>query len=279
MTDPRFRSDLYQGTAEWYDAYRPPYPAELIDNLTAHIGADGTGRLLDLACGTGQIAFALGDCFAEIWAADQEPGMIAMVKRKAAGATARFRFLIGPAEELDVPAAAFDLVAIGNAFHRLPRDIVAANVRRWLRPGGYLALLWGGSPWDGDAPWQQTLQVVMQRWQRRNGVDERIPPGYDAARRARPDLELLTAAGFETEASFRATVGRAWTPDEIAGYLASTSVLSRTALGNDADDFDAELREALRSCARDGPLWQNLTFSCELLLSARVSGRRERPPA
>lgn len=264
MADPRFRADLYDGTAEWYDAYRPPYPPELIDDLVARIGADGTGRLLDIACGTGQVPFAVRGCFAEIWAADQEPGMIAVAAGKAADDAARFRFITGTAEELEAPSGVFDLVTIGNAFHRLRRDVVAANVRRWLRPGGYLALLWGGSPWNGGAPWQQTLQVVMHRWQHRSGADERIPAGYDEARRAHPDLDILAAAGFAIIATFQATVSRAWTADEIAGYLRSTSVLSSAALGHEADDFDADLRNALRSCQRDELYLQDLTFSCEL---------------
>jgi SAM-dependent methyltransferase len=264
MTDPPFRTDLFRGTAKWYDAYRPPYPPELIESLTTRIGADGTGRALDLACGTGQVAFALRGRFAEVWAADQEPDMIAVASRKAAG-DGGFMFRIGAAEELDLPPGAFDLVTIGNAFHRLPRDLVAANVRRWLRPGGHLALLWGGSPNVGGAPWQQTLDVVMRRWMYRNGAEERLPAGYDAARRARPDLELLAAHGFEMVASFQAAVGHTWTIDEIAGNMASTSVLSRAALGDEADDFDADLREALRYCQQDGALWQDMTFTCELV--------------
>jgi SAM-dependent methyltransferase len=264
VTEPRFRADLFRGTAEWYDAYRPPYPRELIDDLAARIGADGSGRMLDVACGTGQVAFALRESFAEIWAIDQEPEMIAVAARKAAG-HGGFIFRIGAAEELDLPPGAFDLITIGNAFHRLPRDLVAHNVRRWLRPGGYLALLWGGSPNLGGAPWQQTLEVVMRRWMYRNGVEERLPAGYDAARRARPNLELLAADGFELVASFHATVGHAWTIDEIAGNMASTSVLSRAALGDEADNFDADLREALRYCQQDGALWQDMTFTCELV--------------
>ena len=34
-------------------------------------GADGSERLLNLACGTGQISFALKDRFVEIWAVGQ----------------------------------------------------------------------------------------------------------------------------------------------------------------------------------------------------------------
>jgi SAM-dependent methyltransferase len=264
VTYPQFRADLYQGTAEAYDGYRPLYPADLIVSLARRTGADGTGRLLDLACGTGHVAFALADRFAEIWLADQEPDMIAVVKRKAAGDPGRFRYLTGAAERLDLPPATFDLVTIGNAFHRLPRDVVTANVRRWLRPGGHLALLWGGSPNLGGEPWQQTLQAVMYRWHDRNAADRRIPAGYDEDRRARPDLEILAAAGFEIVASFEATVGRSWTIDEILGYVASTSILSPSALGADAEEFETDLRSALRSCDPDEPYWQDATFKCEL---------------
>ena len=72
-------------------------------------GLSGRGRLLDLACGTGQLAFALRSSFAEVWAVDQEPDMVEVVAAKAAAdgdATPR------PArrrecEELDAPPGAF----------------------------------------------------------------------------------------------------------------------------------------------------------------------------
>jgi SAM-dependent methyltransferase len=143
-----FGPDLYRGTAEYYDRFRRPYPAELIDDLAVRTGADGTGRLLDLACGTGQVCFALRGRFAEVWAVDQEPDMISLVRQKAAALSAppRFEFRTEAAEELAAPDGSFDLVAMGNAFHRLQRDVVAALVLRWLRPGGHLALLWGRWP-------------------------------------------------------------------------------------------------------------------------------------
>jgi SAM-dependent methyltransferase len=268
VPDPVFRPDLYRGTAELYDAYRPPYPQALIDDLAGRAGASGTGRLLDLACGTGQVAFALRDRFAEIWLADQEPDMVAVARRKAAGDTARFRFITGAAEHLELPPGTFDLVTIGNAFHRIGRDAVAANVRRWLAPGGHLALLWGDGPAAGHAPWQQTLQTVIHHWQDRNGADHRIPPGYTAARRDRPDADVLAAAGLEIVGTGDATAEKIWTLDELTGFLGSTSVLSDAALGDSAAEFDRDVRDALRACQPDGCYSQVVTFSYQL---ARVS--------
>ena len=196
--------------------------------------------------------------------------MIDMASSKAAasGDAARFRFLTGAAEDLDLPAGAFDLVTVGNAFHRLRRDVVAGHIRRWLRPDGHLALLWGGTPTDGDEPWQQTLRAIMQRWQDGNADGRRLPTGYDAARQARPDLVVLTEAGFELAWEAQVGYSRSWTLDEIAGFVASTSVLSLAALGDRAQEFDSDLRATLRDCQTADGLRQYVTFRYQL---ARVS--------
>ena len=54
-----FADDLYRGTAEAYERYRRPYPARLIAALVDHAELDETSNVLDLACGTGQVARAL----------------------------------------------------------------------------------------------------------------------------------------------------------------------------------------------------------------------------
>jgi SAM-dependent methyltransferase len=79
----RYRKDLYKGTAEYYDRFRPLYPAMLLTDLRARVDLDGTGRLLDLACGTGQVAFALAGDVAEVWAVDQEAESIEFGRRAA----------------------------------------------------------------------------------------------------------------------------------------------------------------------------------------------------
>ncbi len=259
MIDPAFRPDLYQGTARAYDEFRLPYPAELMADLADRTGADGTGRLLDLACGPGTVVFALSSRFAEIWAVDQEPDMIDFARHKAddAGVAARIRFLVCDAAELSAPAGHFDLVTIGNAFHRLPRTVVARATLGWLRPGGFLALLWGGSPMVGDAAWQHAMAAAMHRWQHRLGAQARIPASYQADRGARPDQHILAGAGFELAGRYSVTLCHDWTADELTGFVASTSVLSAAALGEHAAEFDADLRRELAASQPDGRFSQH----------------------
>jgi SAM-dependent methyltransferase len=265
VAGPVFRRDLYRGTAGYYDRFRPPYPAGLIGDLADRAGADGTGRLLDLACGTGQLGFALQDRFAEIWAVDQEPEMVAVVRDKAqAAGLCQLRAVACAAEDLRAPAGSFGLVAIGNAFHRLPRDTVAASTFRWLRPGGFLALAWGGSPNEAEAPWQRALVRVTDRWQARAGARDRVPAEYGPDRRDRPDLAILRGAGFENAGRHQFAVVHDWTPEALAGYALSTSVLSPVALGGRATEFTGDLRRELAAAQPDGRFRQTIIFACDL---------------
>jgi len=261
----QFRRDLYRGTAGYYDRFRVPYPPDLIEDLAGRCGAGGQGRLLDLACGTGQLTFALHGRFAEVWAVDQEPDMIGFARQKAAAAgLGAIRFLACAAEDLAAPVESFDLVGIGNAFHRLRRETVAARVLQWLRPGGFLALVWGGDPWTGDAAWQQALAAVRDWWMTRTGARDRIPPGYDRDREQRPDQVILREAGFELAGSRQFDASWEWTPEALIGFAYSTSVLSAAALGGHAPEFEADLRRELRARAPGGRLRQTITFGCEL---------------
>ena len=264
VTSSEFRGDLYTGTADYYERFRLPYPPELIDGLATRCGAAGTGRLLDLACGTGQLCFALHDRFAETWAVDQEPEMIEVARDKAVAAgMVDIRFLTSAAEQLSAPDSWFDLVAIGNAFHRLRRDTVAVSVHRWLLPGAFLALVWSDSPWAGDAPWQHALAATMRRWTDRAETRGRVPAGYDADRVARPDQAILQDSGFQLVGRYEFAVQRFWTLEELTGFMASTSVLSHPALGDLAVDFYADLEREL-SCACAGKFHQVVRFAYDL---------------
>lgn len=111
----RFRKDLYKGTAEYYDRFRPPYPSALLDDLRDRVPIDATSRIVDLACGTGQIAFALAPHVGEVCAIDQEPEFIDFARRKAQGlGITNIHWVAAAAEDVALEGA-FELVAIGNA--------------------------------------------------------------------------------------------------------------------------------------------------------------------
>jgi tRNA/tmRNA/rRNA uracil-C5-methylase (TrmA/RlmC/RlmD family) len=78
--------------------------------------SSGAGRLLDLACGTGQLSFALRRRFAEVWAADQEPDMISVVRAKAqAAGSGNIRTVISAAEDLAAPGSRRDMPGLESS--------------------------------------------------------------------------------------------------------------------------------------------------------------------
>jgi len=260
----RYRKDLYRGTAEYYDRFRPSYPAVLLDDLRARVPLRGKGRLLDLACGTGQVAFALAADVAEVWAVDQEAESIEFGRRKAqrVGVT-NIRWLAAAAEDVALQGA-FDLVAIGNAFHRLDRDAVVTRVMSHLPARGCVALLWGGTPWRGDPPWQRALDQTLERWRDALGARDRVPEGWEAAIDRDPHEQVLRRAGLVYEGLFEFSQVQRWTVDSLIGFVYSTSFLNRAVLAHHVDAFEADLRERLLACSGDGVFEQDLTFAYEL---------------
>jgi SAM-dependent methyltransferase len=237
----------------------------MIADLARSAQVSGRGRLLDLACGTGQLAFPLRHWFAEVWAVDQEPGMVEVVRAKAATAEApTFRPVVSSAETLGVQPEYFELAVIGNAFHRLDRDLTAGRIFSWLQPGGHLALCWSSQPWNGEQSWQRSLAATLDRWQVVLGAEHRIPAGWEDARSRRPDSEVLSDAGYELTRSHEFTVEHRWTLPGLAGLIRSTSFLPAAVLGDQAAAFEADLAASLGHHSDDGAFTDTVSFVYEL---------------
>jgi SAM-dependent methyltransferase len=263
--EPRFAADLYQGTAGHYDRYRLPYPEAMTGDLVQRAGVSGDGRLLDLACGTGQLAFPLRQWFAEVWAVEREPDMVQAVRAKADAVGAENVCPVAAdAETLDAQPAHFELAAIGNAFHRLDRDLVAARLFRWLRPGGCVALCWSHGPYQGGEQWQRALAAALDSWRAALGAEDRVPANWDEPRRLRPDREVLADAGFGAAVRREFAVEHRWSLPELAGFIRSTSVLPASVLGDQGAAFDADLAAVLGPFAQDGAFPETVSFAYDL---------------
>jgi ubiquinone/menaquinone biosynthesis methyltransferase len=95
-------------------------------------------RALDLACGTGDLAFAVASRGARAFGLDITPRMLQLAQLKSTAA----RFVTGDMTSLPFRSAAFDLVTTGYGLRNVP-DLDAAidEIARVLRPGGRLLSL------------------------------------------------------------------------------------------------------------------------------------------
>lgn len=97
-------------------------------------------QVLDVACGTGLVAVEAAKIIGraeDITCLDPSEGMLNVARTKLAA-----RFVIGRAEELPLPDAAFDFLTMGFALrHVTSLEAAFAEYYRVLRPGGRVLIL------------------------------------------------------------------------------------------------------------------------------------------
>jgi len=156
--------------------------ADLIELLAPAPGE----RVLDVGCGTGDLAHRIAQRGAEVVGIDISPEMVAMAQSKYP----HIRFEVADAQNYRSDGS-FDAVFSNAALHwmRRPRRVLE-SVRSALRPGGRFVAEFGGK--GNVHSISRALEVVLAR----RGVDahERNPWYY-------PSLgeyaTLLEAAGFQ----------------------------------------------------------------------------------
>jgi SAM-dependent methyltransferase len=102
--------------------------------------APGT-RVLDVACGTGNLAIPLARGGAHVTGVDIAANLIVQARERAAAEGLAVQFDEGDAEALPYSDASFDLVVSMFGVMFAPRpEVAAAELARVLKPGGVLAL-------------------------------------------------------------------------------------------------------------------------------------------
>jgi len=116
-----------------------------------HILMHPEARILDLCCGTGDMAFALqrqaGKSSAQIVGADFSHAMLRRAALKSAGRVAAPAWIEADALNLPFPDSHFDLVTSAFGFRNLADyDAGLREITRVLRPGGECGILDFGEP-------------------------------------------------------------------------------------------------------------------------------------
>ena len=171
MTPDPTRARVFGSFAEDYDRYRPDYPAEALDWVLA----DDPRRVADVGAGTGKLTAALVDRRLDVVAIDPDEAMLAQLAERVPDAERH----AGRAEELPLDDASVDLVLFGQAWLWVELEPAVAEVRRVLRPGGSLALLWNTVE-DDAGGWVaeiESLDPAPPRTADWSPTDVGLPPG------------------------------------------------------------------------------------------------------
>lgn len=146
----QFFDRAYEGTPLW-ETGRPQPEFVRLEERGAVVG-----RVLDLGCGTGEVALYLASRGHPVWGVDFAPNAIRRARAKARERGLSVEFRVASALALDGLGVTFDTVVDCGLFHVFldeHRRVYAENVRKVLVPGGRLFLLcfseeeptdWGG---------------------------------------------------------------------------------------------------------------------------------------
>ena len=160
-------------------------------------------RVLDLACGTGDLALAAEQTGAAATGLDLTPRMIELAREKASALRSSARWLVGDICALPLSDARFTVVTAGYGLRNVPDlRLALREIHRVLEPGGRLCALDFDRP---DAAWLRGvylgyLNVVggTLGWVLHRDPDtyRYIPASIRRYPGARAVKALMEAAGF-----------------------------------------------------------------------------------
>jgi SAM-dependent methyltransferase len=109
--------------------------------LVSRVGIAPGDDVLDVACGTGNVAIRAAEAGARVTGLDLTPELFDTGRRLAADARVEIEWVEGDAEALPFQDESFDVVLSTFGCMFAPRhELVAAEIARVLRPGGRLGI-------------------------------------------------------------------------------------------------------------------------------------------
>jgi SAM-dependent methyltransferase len=163
-------SRSFELVAELYERARPEYPPEAVTWIAEQLDLREGRTVLDLGAGTGKLTRALVQTGARVIAVEPGEAMLAELRRVLPDVEA----IRGAAEAIPLGDEGVDAITVGQAFHWFRHDESLPELRRVLRPGGALALVWNSR--DQDRPIQREITDLIRPF-----IPADRPPGGESA--------------------------------------------------------------------------------------------------
>ncbi|HYG12001.1 MAG TPA: class I SAM-dependent methyltransferase [Pyrinomonadaceae bacterium] len=224
-----------------YAAYRPKYPAAIVEFMRAELGLSAASVVADVGAGTGiwtEILLREGGC-RTVFAVEPNDAMRAEAENSL-GEFPGFKSVNGAAEATTLAGASVDFVTAAQAFHWFETRAARAEFARILKPDGWLVLLWNMRRIE-TTPFLRELERILRAY----GTD------YERVAADNPGAELMTEVfpgGYGT---------RSFAHEQVLNYEAlrgrwlSASYVPLAGHPNHEPMFDA-LRRAFDEHQREG---------------------------
>ena len=219
---------------------RTPYPPALAQRLRSLTSPAG-GAVVEVGCGTGEIARMLAPHVERIDAIDVSAPMLERARGLPGGDDPAIRWILGAAEdvELDGPYA---LAVAGDSLHWMEWETVLPRLCGALAPGALLAIVSAGAE---QPPWWPDLMAFIPRY----SVMQDFEPFILIDELTRRHLFERLGEDTAGPEPFERTV------DEYIDALHATAGLPRERMGPESSEaFDRAVRRVIAPFAVDGIL-------------------------
>jgi SAM-dependent methyltransferase len=278
---------LFGGSARYYRVGRFPYPAELATAFQEELGLDGGGRLLDVGCGTGEIALLLAPLYDEVVGLDPDEDMIVEAREEAHQRGNRNTTWVNArAEELPLDLGTFRTATFAQSFHWMDRQRVAATVFAMLEPNGAWVHV-DTKTHRGAATDEQLSHPQPPRREIEELVERYLGPVKRAGQGALPggtpsgEGEIMVAAGFAGPRRRVLDDIRVFerSEDEIVASIFSVTSSAPHLFGSRLAEFEQDMRRLLRCTSPCGRFCE-VSQTIQLIIWTRTAddpsrGRRQ----
>jgi SAM-dependent methyltransferase len=175
---------VFGHVAELYERVRPSYPDELVQDVVALAGVDGSGRALEIGAGTGKATRLFAARGVSVLALEPSASMAALARETCAGYD-RVTVLESEFEQFAPRGERFQLLFSAQAWHWISREVRFIRAREALAGGGLLAVFWSWPRWQ-DSPVRSELLAAYRR-----AAPDFVPGGPDPMHPATDTAQAL----------------------------------------------------------------------------------------
>ena len=219
---------------------RPTYPPETFEILNELI-VDEPHAVLDVGCGTGNVARPLAEYVERVDAVDMSFPMLERARTLPGGDSPKIRWLHGRAEDVELQPP-YALVTAGESLHWMDWGVVLPRFARILTPHGVLAIVYLV---EQPVPWREGYRQIVRRF---TNNPTYVP--FDMI------AEFEKYQLFQKLGEHKTAPVSLWQTVEnyIAAQHARSNLSLETMTAEQAAQFDTEMQALLGPFAQDGLL-------------------------
>ncbi|MBI3903759.1 MAG: methyltransferase domain-containing protein [Nitrosomonadales bacterium] len=225
-------------------SYREPYLPRFFQDAARLLPLHGHERLLDIACGTGTVAFGFAPFVSSLTGVDMELPMLENARQHAETHNIDIHLIHSRMEDIPTETGPFDIMVMGKAHWYLDARMVIPKMDALLKEHGKILVCLA----TAEAPWRATFFQVLLKW----------APDFPWGRLDINPGHFFEGSRFQISDKIVIQRPHMVTPDYLVKRAYGYPATPASKLGDQAEYFAADLKQALSPFMENGKLVEKL---------------------